>query len=215
MLRPKDLEDTGTYTHRVEALSDGVFAIALTLLVLELKIPEVAEGLSNAQTAAALRQALLQLLPKLWIFVLTFFLIGIYWIAHHSAFRHIERWDRPLLFRNLYFLMFVSLLPFSSALMGSYVFVPVAWIIYSSNMIVIGLSLLWLWRYAHRRDLLSEQTTEWQVSNFTARLLVTPAVFLVAAFVALLDVRLAWWIPLLVSPAQAVIQRYFRQTSSK
>jgi uncharacterized membrane protein len=209
MARPRDLEEKGTHTHRIEALSDGVFAIALTLLVLELKIPEVGEGLSQAQTTDALVQALVGLLPKVWVYVLTFLLIGIYWIAHHNAFRHIECWDRHLLFRNLYFLMFVSLLPFTSALMGSYSVVAVAWIIYSCNMMAIGLTLLWLWRYAYRQKLFNDETTEREVTFFTARSLVTPSVFLLSAVLALIDVRIAWWIPLLVWPAQTAIQRYF------
>ena len=102
--------------HRVEALSDGVYAIALTLLVLELKLPALPHG----ATDAALRAALVELLPKVLAWLLSFGVIALIWMAQQRLYRVSERLDRQLVRVELLMLALVSLLPFSTALVGEY-----------------------------------------------------------------------------------------------
>jgi uncharacterized membrane protein len=131
--------------HRIEALTDGIYAVAMTLLVLELKLPEVPAPVSDD----ALSQALLHLLPKIVAWILSFFILAIFWFSHHRAFHFVRHVDRRLLWINLLSLLFASLLPFSSAMVGEYSQLFRAQAIYASNMAV--LALLAIWQLSHLR----------------------------------------------------------------
>lgn len=126
--------------HRVEALSDGVYAIAITLLVLELKLPSSAEALG----APALRQALVELVPKLLAWLLSFGVMALFWLAQQKHQRYSVAIDRTGVFIELAQLALISLLPFSSALMGEHGDQVIAAAVYSAHL--LGLSLLSLAR---------------------------------------------------------------------
>jgi uncharacterized membrane protein len=130
---------------RVEAFSDGVIAIAITLLVLEVRVPDAHGGLGDA---------LAHQWPSYVAYVLTFFLIGIMWVNHHAMFREVERIDRTLLFLNIMLLMGIAFLPFPTALMAQYIRHGndgrIATAIYSFVSVVIGCGFLALWWYLMR-----------------------------------------------------------------
>jgi TMEM175 potassium channel family protein len=129
---------------RLSALTDGIFAIAMTLLVLNLAVPE----LPAATAAAQLPHALLALWPKLLSYALSFVVVGVYWVGQHNQF-HFLRWvDRPFLWLNLLFLLAVCTIPFSAALLGAYMWVPLAVAIYGLNLAAVGAVLYAIWRYA-------------------------------------------------------------------
>jgi uncharacterized membrane protein len=106
--------ERGTDIERIVFFSDAVFAIAITLLALEIRVPDVPDD------PAALREAFLALGPVFFSFFISFWFVGTYWVAHHRVFHHIGGYDRRLLFINLLFLMWIVLLPFSSSLLGEY-----------------------------------------------------------------------------------------------
>lgn len=108
----------GQSVDRLAALSDGVFAVAMTLLVLDLKIA-VAEMIGGEHQ---LRAALLALLPRLAIFLLSFILLGIFWVGQQTQLNHLARGDRGLAWIHLGFLFFVCLTPFSNSLMAEFIF---------------------------------------------------------------------------------------------
>lgn len=129
-------------TSRVEAFSDGVFAIAITLLVLELKVPE-----GNG----SLWHKLIHEWPQFAAYLSSFAVIGVMWVNHHSMFRAIVRTDRPLLFLNLLLLLWTSLLPFPTSLVSRYLGgggwdASTAEAVYSANLTLaaIAFSLVWL-----------------------------------------------------------------------
>jgi uncharacterized membrane protein len=131
---------------RVEAFSDGVFAIAITLLVLEVRAPDAGEG--------DLAGELAELWPSYSAYVVSFAVIGIIWVNHHEIFERIVAVDRPLLFLNLLMLLTVAFLPFPTALLGEYIRegdnAHVAAAVYSANMTAIGLSFFAMWTYLAR-----------------------------------------------------------------
>lgn len=101
---------------RIEALSDGVFSIAMTLLVLELKVPELSHHATNDELLAALAK----LRPSFLTFFITFMISGTFWFLHHLTFHFVKHMNQVLCWINLFFLMFVSLLPFSAGLLGHF-----------------------------------------------------------------------------------------------
>src|SRR4051812_19059430 len=118
--------ETSLSKHRVEGLTDGIFAIVMTLIVLELKVPELERHATEAEILEKLR-ALGQPLAG---FVITFLLSGVFWYMHHHSMQFIRHMTRPLILINLAFLMFVSLLPFSAAMLGRFLTSPIALRIY-------------------------------------------------------------------------------------
>lgn len=135
---------------RIEALSDGVFAIAMTLLVLELKIPDLPKDVAQAELLARLRE----MLPHFYSYALTFILAGVFWIFHHFTFHFIRHTTRLLLWQNTIFLMFVSLLPFSTHFMADYMHHSVAQMFYFGNQTILALILRAEWLYARRTGIL-------------------------------------------------------------
>jgi uncharacterized membrane protein len=140
-------------TNRTEAFSDGVFAIAATLLVLELKIPQVEAG--------ELLGALLEAWPSYATYAVSFLTIGIIWVNHHTILDRVRRVDRPLLFINLVFLMLVAAIPFPTALLADYLREGhddrLAAAIYGGTMWVMGLAICAIWAYVVPRGLLHER----------------------------------------------------------
>jgi len=138
---------------RIEALSDGVFAIAVTLLVLDIHIPELPHHVSSREAW----HAIAALAPIFFSFFITFILTGSFWFMHHVTFHSVKYVTRALVFINLGFLLFVSLLPFSTGLMGKLGPAhPVALVMYFVNQLALGLTLNALWLYAGRHRLLEE-----------------------------------------------------------
>ena len=130
--------------NRIEALTDGVFAIVMTLLVLELSVPAIA----NNSVHADLGQRLFAMWPKFLSYAVTFLMLGFMWFHHHRQFSHIKRSDSVLVWTNMLFLMFVALLPFSTSMLGEYMKEQVAVLIYGGNFIACMIVRYILWSYA-------------------------------------------------------------------
>ena len=187
-------------TDRLEAFSDGVFAIAITLLVLLIRIPTPQQG--------RLIHSLAELWPSYAAYVVSFFTIGIIWVNHHAQFRQIERADRTLLFLNLLLLMWVSLLPFPTALVADFLRAGgdrvTATAVYSAVMEVMSLSFFLLWRHATRAGLLTAKLSSAAVWRLTRRNMVGQFAYLVAFAAAFLSAPLS----LLICGAAALYYIY-------
>jgi uncharacterized membrane protein len=120
---------------RLEALTEGIYAIAMTLLVLELKLPPLEHGASNAQLVEALRA----LAPKVLTWILSFWVMVVFWLGQVRVYHLLAGVDATLMRVELLMLACVSLLPFSTALMGEHSDLPAAAVVYSANLLVAGL----------------------------------------------------------------------------
>ncbi|MCR8644306.1 TMEM175 family protein [Paenibacillus sp. N1-5-1-14] len=140
---------------RIEAFSDGVFAIVITLLILEIKVPSLPEHVSSSD----LFTKLFTLGPKLLSYVLSFLVIGVYWIAHHFTFHQIRRADRQLLIFNLLFLMSISFIPFPAALLGEYPHTQTAVMVYGFALLMTGITFNLIWWHASRNHRLIDSQT--------------------------------------------------------
>ncbi|GAB4517685.1 MAG: TMEM175 family protein [Anaerolineae bacterium] len=152
-------------TGRIGALADGVFAIVMTLLVFGLAVPEIDAALSVSETSQQLIDGLLGQLPNLASYVLSFVILGVYWVAHHTQFQYINRADQNLLWLNILFLACVSLIPFTESIMGRYPDQRAAVILYGANLILVAISHYAVWRYATReRRLVDAQLETWVIA---------------------------------------------------
>jgi len=137
-------EIAGQRTTRIEAISDGVFAVALTLLVLDIKVP-VSEAI---KTEHSLFNAFCTLTPKFLSYFLSFITLGIFWTGHSAQYIYIERSDRHLNWLSLFFLLFVSILPFTTAFLSEYITFKLAIGVYWLNIFALGAMLYIHWHYA-------------------------------------------------------------------
>ena len=138
---------------RLEAFSDGVFAIAITLLVLDLKVPDPGEGRTGG-----LRAALIAEWPAYLGFLTSFLTILIIWVNHHGLFRQMRGHNRPMLFANGLLLLVVTLLPFPTALTSRYILTEeagVAALVYCAAQLALALAFNVIWSTAYRGNLLN------------------------------------------------------------
>jgi uncharacterized membrane protein len=113
---------------RLEAFSDGVFAIVITLLILNIRLPDVKYD--------ELPSALRDVVPSILAYVMSFAIIGLYWISHHQSFQYIAKVDRSFLWMNILLLLFISFIPFPTSLLGKYPFKEIPVLIYGLNLLV-------------------------------------------------------------------------------
>ena len=122
-------------------LADGVFAIVMTLMVFQFSVPVV-------EVKSELPGKLIDLLPRFYSYVLSFVVLAMFWSGHHSAFHYIRRSDGALVLINIFFLMFVALIPFSTSLMGRYYLDQIPILVYVANMFLALITRFALWTYA-------------------------------------------------------------------
>ena len=185
---------------RLEAFSDGVLAIAITLLILEVRIPDYPPG--------GLGSALLEQWPSYATYVLTFAVIGVMWVNHHGLFRVIVRVNRPIMYLNLAILMGIAFLPFPTSLFSHALQTTdradqkTAAFVYSLNLVLISLTWLTTWLYLSRRTELLDGFDREDARQATRRVAVGPAIYITCALVALVS-------PYLCLVGHGVVAVYF------
>jgi uncharacterized membrane protein len=181
---------------RLILFSDAVFAIAITLLVIEIKIPDLPK---ESLTENALLQAMAHLIPKFVGFFISFLLIGQYWTVHHRMFSYVVNFTDRLIWLNLLFLMAIALMPFSTGFYSEYVttkvYSPV--VVYTVNIAMLGVVSFFMWRYiSNPARHISENLTPSLAKYFSFRALTVPIIFIIFCFVYLYAPRVAVWIPI-------------------
>ena len=184
-------------TRRLEAFSDAVIAIAITLLVLEISVPRVEND--------DLIDALLDQWPSYVAFIISFVVIGIMWVSHHSMFQRIARVDRGLLFVNLILLLGIAFLPFPTALLAGYVAeegqnAHVSAAIYSATMMLIGCAFSGMWAYLlSRPHLLVDGVPPDGIRRALHRSFVSPVVYALSIGLAFVNALLCFVVYLLLA----------------
>ncbi len=177
---------------RIMALSDGVFAITMTLLVLDLHVPDLPlDGLEGAFLPAMAEQW-----PQFLSFVISFLVQATFWMRHHHNFHYIKRFDRRLVWLNVYFLLAVSFNPYPTAILSRYGDFSGPVVMYALSMAVTGTLQFWMWRYAtSNQRLVAEDLDERVVRLVTFQSLIVPVTFVVSIPIALfwpLGAMLSW-----------------------
>jgi uncharacterized membrane protein len=185
-------------TGRIEAFSDGVFAIAVTLLVLELKVPQLAEEAGNGE----LWSALLSRWPSYAAYLVSFMTILIVWVNHHRLFTIIQRADSRFLFINGLLLLVVTTIPFPTALLAEFFERPsasVACALYSGMFVLLALAFNAFWHYARRHRLLGPSVSGAQVAAISHSLVFGPITYFVAFLLAFVNVYASFGLCILLA----------------
>jgi uncharacterized membrane protein len=192
--RPSDQE---LGLERIVFFSDAVTAIAMTLLAIDLKVPEIAASAA----AAELPRSLSEMGPRFLSFVISFGVIGTYWMSHHRYFRFIKRYDGGLMMLNMLFLFCIVLMPFVASLFGQYYYLPLGLSVYAAAVAGTGLSMAAVWWYASHGHRLVDEDLDAHFIRARSISAAFPALFLVSIPLASFNQTLtvAFWcvIPLL------------------
>lgn len=195
----KQMEGMG----RLLGFSDGVFAIAITLLILNIEVPK-----QTGSATIAAHQVLAEW-PDFLSYVISFLVIGNYWIVHHNMFEDVERYNRGLLWVNIVYLMCIAFIPYSTSLIGDFPgSLPV--IIYAGTLTLTGVVLTLLWRYAWRNDLLDGTVDSAKVRDISYRILIPSAIFAGSILVSFVSAQLAMYSWLLLFFADPIRERFLK-----
>ena len=196
-------EPPGEDLGRVISVSDGVFAFALTLLVLGLTVPVISGSGSSSQVSQSLWQALQGDWPKFLGYAFAFVMISIWWMVHHRTFRYIERYDFVLMWANMVVLLEVAVMPFVLQVYTAYSSTQTAVVLFAFVQAVTGLTLNLLWRYASRgHRLIDPKLPEAEIRYYANRGLLSPAAFAASIALSFVSVSLAqyfWFVPLVLA----------------
>ncbi|HEX3748257.1 MAG TPA: TMEM175 family protein [Bryobacteraceae bacterium] len=173
----------GHSVERLAALSDGVFAVAMTLLVLDLHAPAV----EAIHSETALWMALQQLGPRLLMFAMSFLTLGIFWVGQQTQLNHLERSERSLTWIHLVFLFAVSLIPFSTSLLAEFVGYRVALLVYWLNVVLLGGTLFFSWTCAIGNGLVNRDLPAPVIRAIRRRIVIAQSLYALGAALCLID----------------------------
>jgi uncharacterized membrane protein len=177
----------GRSVERIAALSDGVFAVAMTLLLLDLHAP--AAELIHSE--GDLWQGLVALAPRLLVYVMSFMTLGIFWVGQQTQHNHLAQSDRNLTWLHLAFLFAVTLMPFSTIMMAEFIRFRIAVVAYWFNILLLG-ALLWCsWRYARHAGLVSGEADTEIACGIERRVIIAQSLYAFGVLLCVFDTYLS------------------------
>jgi uncharacterized membrane protein len=174
---------TGQSLERLAALSDGIFAVAMTLLVLDLHVPASEMIHSQGQLWHALAEAV----PQVISYLLSFMTLGIFWNGQQAQLNSFTRSDRHLSWIHMLFLFAVSFMPFSTRLLASFIAYRSVLLVYWANILLLGGVLYGGWKYAEKANLLSEEITFERRCAVERRILVAQGLYAIGAALCVIN----------------------------
>ena len=188
---------------RIEALSDGIFAFAATVLVLDFRSPEPGDIHSEAELLSALIASSHRLMP--WL--LSLLTLGIFWVAQQTQLSHLARSNRDLTWLHLTFLAIITVLPFTTRLLADFFTYRVAFVIYWLNIFLLGVAVYVTWAYAERAKLIRDDTPKELLGAFRRRVIVAQSLYGIGALLGLLSVPLGLSLIILIQLNYAIAPR--------
>lgn len=205
--------NTKLQIERILFFSDAVIAIAMTLLIIEIKAPHI-----HGNSGEELSESLNELIPKFISFFISFFVIAIYWKAHHHLFGHVTKYTDKLIWINILFLLSIVLMPFSSAFYSENFGLNIPYAVYCINISITGILNCWLIRYIYsKKENLSTKSGDsaWRKYH-TRRSLVAPLIFLLSMLFSFYSVILSRFCFILIFPLISIITyRYHKSSAQK
>jgi uncharacterized membrane protein len=193
----------GSDVGRIAALSDGIFAFAATVLVLDFRAPEPADIHSEAELLRALAASAHRLLP--WL--LSLLTLGIFWVAQQTQLNQLARSNRDLTWLHLVFLAIITVLPFSTRLLADFFAYRTAFLIYWANIFLLGVAVYITWIYAERAKLIRDDAPKELLGAFRRRVIVAQTLYAVGALVGLVNVPLGLALIILIQLNYAIAPR--------
>lgn len=203
----------GQNLERLAALSDGIFAVAMTLLVLDLRVPVntiTTLPITDLAKEQYLLSALIKLGPNILPYVMSFLTLGIFWVGQQTQLNFFSKSDRYLTWINLTFLLAVTLMPFSTGLLAAYISLRVALVVYWLNILLLGSIIFLSWRYARRAGLLKDEVTPEIFAANQRRIVIAQSLYAFGALLCIINTYVSMCFIMLVQLNYALAPRFWR-----
>jgi TMEM175 potassium channel family protein len=199
----------GQSLERIAALSDGIFAVAMTLLVLDLHVP-VSIISNHITTEQDLWKALVQLGPNLLPYLMSFLTLGIFWVGQQTQLNYFKQSNRHLTWIHLAFLLAVTLMPFSTGLLAAFITFRVALVVYWLNIVLLGGMLFTSWRYAQHAQLMKDEVTAEIFAANERRIVIAQSLYAFGALLCIISTYVSIGFIVLVQLNYAIAPRFGR-----
>ena len=178
-------------------------------MAISIHIPELPRNLTEAQVI----DELLKSTPEFEIYVISFFVIGIYWIAYHQLFNHIEGSSSTLTWLTLIFLFFITLIPFATHLQVGYGQYQIIFILFALVLSIGGFLETIVWANAKKNKLIDESLTQDEIHYMLLGTILSPAIFLLSILVSFIDIQYAYYFWILIIPADIIVRKRYSKLS--
>jgi uncharacterized membrane protein len=200
---------------RLEALTDGVFAIIMTILVFNIIVPELKLFTEGDYASERLAAKFADLWPEFLAYIISFSTLGAFWVAHHRVFRWILYVDRPLIWINISFLMIIGLVPFSTTLLTQYMHSQNSIFVFSFNAILAGLLIYAIYYYVKRNTELVDSSVQALIEKSSSRrVLATVLTYSVSIIFSFIYLPVSMFLLLLVLVPEIIPDKYFGRKST-
>lgn len=190
----------------VISFSDAIFAFSITFMAVSIQIPNLPENLTQSQVVDRLMG---ELGLRFTVYVISFFVIGAYWISYHQIFNHIVGSHGVIVWLNLAFLFFITLIPFVVDLQVDYSSYHIIFILYAVVLTAAGLSLTLIWLYASKNRLVDKSLIPKEKQHIFLESALLPSVFVISILVSIVDLQAAFYFWLVVIPAKIIIRKKY------
>ena len=190
----------------VVSFSDAIFAFSITFMAVTIQIPNLPENLTQAQV---IQNLIGELGPRFAIYVISFFIIAAYWISYHQIFNHIAGSHVVIVWLNLLFLFFITIIPFAVDLQIDYGLYQVIFILYTLVLTAAGASLTLIWLHAMKGRLIDKTMNQTDIQSILLESIVLPSVFVISIFVSIVDLEIAYYFWMVIIPAKVVLRWKF------
>jgi uncharacterized membrane protein len=190
----------------VISFADAIFAFSITFMAISIHIPEIAQNLNQAQVI----DKLVESIPEFEIYVISFFVIGIYWIAYHQILNHIVGSHYIITWLTIVFLFFITLIPLATNLQIGFGKFQIVFILYALVLTIAGALLTMTWLHATKNKLINDNLTQREIRLITLDSILSPVVFLLSILVSFIDLRTAYYFWIVLIPAKAILRKKYR-----
>jgi uncharacterized membrane protein len=189
------------------SFSDAIFAFSITFMALSIQIPKLSSDLTQAE----LINRILHLRPQFEIYVISFLIIGVYWISYHLIFNYIRASHSVLIWVNLAFLFFITLISFATSLETVYPLYHIVFVLYAAIITITGLLLAVIWLHASKdRLLVDKNMSPTHIRAVSLQAIAPPLIFASSIAISFIDIQIAQYFWILIVPAKVIIQRKYR-----
>jgi uncharacterized membrane protein len=194
----------GRSLERLAALSDGIFAVAMTLLVLDIHIPAA----ETVHSEAGLARALVGMAPQWIAYLMSFLTLGIFWAGQQTQLNHIREGSRDLTWIHLAFLFTITMMPLSTRLLAEFITYRLALVVYWLNILLPGVMLYWSWRHVTKHGLVKEETSAEVHGAICRRVLIAQSLYALGALLCVVSNYLSIGFIVLVQLNYAIAPRF-------
>ena len=189
----------------VTSFADAIFAFSITFMAITINIPHFSQNLTQTQVI----DKLLESLPEFEIYVISFFMTGIYWIAYHQIFNHIVGSHYITTWLTLVFLFFITLIPLATNMQIGYGHYQIVFVLYALVLTIAGVLLTITWLHATKNKLINENLTQIEIHYISLESILSPVVFLLSILVSFIDLKIAYYFWLVIIPAKAILRNKY------